>query len=181
MIEHAICFLGKSKKKQNANTTQHNTTTKNNNNNNKCTTKKTKTLEIVTILLKSKQISSVCKPYFFYKTSFEKETKDNRLVNWRFSDGWLNKTPICVIFTYRSRIHEWYRNKIDMVGLCNLTTSDCSDREIVPIRKPRVILNRPEAGKWWLELNEDEIFVRKRKGSLVGCHLAVDRTCYRCR
>ena len=60
-----------------------------------------------------------------------------------------------------------------MVGLCNLTTSDCSDREIVPIRNPRVILSRPEAGKWWLELNDDEIFVRKRKGSLVSCQLAV--------
>jgi len=177
MIEHAICFR---KKKQNENTTQQQKTTTTTS----AKKKKTKTLEIVTVLLKSKQISSVCKPYFFLQNIIRKINEDNRLVNWRFSDGSLNKTAICVIFTHRSRIHEWYRNKINMVGLCNLTTSDCSDREIllvVPIRNPRVILSRPKAGKWWLELNDDEIFVRKRKGSLVSCQLAADRTCYRCR
>ena len=64
MIEHAIC-LGKNNKTE----TQQNNKKQQQKQAHK---KKTKTREIVTVLLKSKQISSVCKPYLFYKTSFEK-------------------------------------------------------------------------------------------------------------
>ena len=67
---------------------------------------------------------------------------------------------------------------INMVGFCNQTTSDCSDREI---RNPRLSCFWSAQYYWWLELNDDEIFERKRKGSLVSCQLAVERTCYRCR
>lgn len=121
---------------------KHNKTTINNNN--KRIQKRKKRWKLL-------QISSVCKPCFFTKH----HSKNKRKITG-FSDGSRNKTAVCEIFTHRSRITARMIQEQDKHGR---TTSDCSDREIVPIRNPRVILSRPEAGKWWLELNVDEIFV----------------------